>query len=542
MSSDGQTRARLVAALWNLKQAVKKKPLAGIPYIHFNTLLRQPDYRREILDAAKRSDDNAVRRLAEAAEALDNGSTTILNPDDKRWLEQRDREIAGAYTEALERAGRIKHRYAMLAGGMLMTVVIAVAAWVVWQQANRENVVHGAISGDVRWEADGRDYLLDGLVLVEPGSRLMIEPGVTVRGRPGSALVVARGGFLHAKGTRSLPIRFTSAQEPGLRQPGDWGGLALLGHAPINAGAAIIEGFPAGDPRGAYGGSDPSHACGVLEYVRIEYAGFEAFANNELNGLTLGGCGTNTVIDHVQVHRALDDGIEIFGGTVNLSHIVVSQAADDALDWDEGWTGRLQFFISQQTDTGDNAFEGDSHASSPNAAPRSAPVVYNATLIGGNHGAKRAMTLRSGSGGHFANVIASGFALEFADFQGTATPALLENGELAFETLLLHDIGATPLGSGFADETGESDDDGGFSESDYFRNRLDSLHLRSSLRMPTASRSARQPNFTPAGQFEGRAAVPPKGEFWDESAVYPGAVAPGENQPWYEGWTAFPVE
>jgi hypothetical protein len=103
MTSDGQKRAQLVSVLWNLKQAVKKKPLAGIPYIHFNTLLRQPEYRREILQAAKLSDDENVRRFAEEAESLDTGDATLLNPEDKRWLEQRDREIATAYTAALEK-------------------------------------------------------------------------------------------------------------------------------------------------------------------------------------------------------------------------------------------------------------------------------------------------------------------------------------------------------------------------------------------------------------------------------------------------------
>lgn len=394
----------------------------------------------------------------------------------------------------------------------------------------------------MRWTAQDQDYVLDGIVMVQPGSRLMIEPGVHVRGRPGSALVVAQGGFLHAKGTAAQPIVLTSAQEEGLRNPGDWGGLVLLGRAPINAGASIVEGFPSGDSRGAYGGTDPDHACGVLEYVRIEFAGFEAFANNELNGLTLGGCGANTVVSHVHVHRALDDGVELFGGTVDMNHILVTQAGDDALDWDQGWTGRLQFFISQQTDAGDNAWEGDNQSSSPDATPRSLPKIYNATLIGGERGAQRAMTLRSGTGGHFANIIASGFGLEFADLRGTQTPKLIESGSLTFESIVLHDIGSERLQAGASRETGSEDDDGGFSESNYFFNQLDSIYTRSSLRIPVASRSARKPTFTPSGEFEGQSAAPPRGEFWEESARFPGAVAPGDAQPWYEGWTAFPTD
>jgi hypothetical protein len=542
MATDGPQRAQLVSALWNLKQAVKKHPLPGIPYIHFNTLLRQPAYRREILEAAKASEDETVRRLAQEAESMDTGNATLLDPDDKRWLEQRDREIASAYTAALAQASRSKRRYAFIAGGTLAVVVIAAVAWFAWDRLSGAHVVSGSIEGEVRWTAERGAYVLDGIVVVTSGSRLMIEPGVRVRGRPGSALVVARGGFLHAKGTPAQPIVLTSAQEPGLRNPGDWGGLVLLGSAPTNAGSAIIEGFPAGDSRGAYGGNDPAHACGVLEYVRIEFAGFEAFANNELNGLTLGGCGSGTVVSHVQVHRALDDGVELFGGTVDLSHVLVTQAGDDALDWDQGWAGRLQFFISQQTEIGDNAFEGDSNTSNPEALPRSRPVIYNATLIGGDRGAQRAMTLRTGTGGAFANLIASGFALEFADFRGSETPALIDSGELEFATIVLHDIGDNQRSSGFTAETSDADDDGDFSESEFFLRQLDTVYLGSSLRIPVASRSERAPGFVPTGQFDGQAASPPKGEFWDEAATYPGAVAPGESQPWYDGWTAFPTE
>jgi hypothetical protein len=152
------------------------------------------------------------------------------------------------------------------------------------------------------------------------------------------------------------------------------------------------------------------------------------------------------------------------------------------------------------------------------------------------------MTLRTGTGGAFANLIASGFALEFADFRGSETPALIDSGELEFATIVLHDIGDNQRSSGFTAETGDADDDGDFSESEFFLRQLDTVYLGSSLRIPVASRSERAPGFVPTGQFDGQAASPPKGEFWDEAATYPGAVAPGEAQPWYDGWTAFPTE
>lgn len=139
---------------------------------------------------------------------------------------------------------------------------------------NTEKMVSGSITENTTWEA-GSTQVLDGIVYVEKGARLTIEPGTRILGRPGSALVVTRGSFLHARGRTDAPIVFTSAQPEGNRRSGDWGGVVLLGGAPVNVTGAHIEGLHADDHRGAYGGDDPAYSCGVLEYSRIETVDFQ---------------------------------------------------------------------------------------------------------------------------------------------------------------------------------------------------------------------------------------------------------------------------
>ena len=164
-------------------------------------------------------------------------------------------------------------------------------------------LVRGPIVETTTWKT-GRTYRLDGLVFVEAGARLLVEPGVTVLGGPGAALIVTRDASIHARGTEDEPIVFTSARPEGSRASGDWGGVVLLGNAPLNRERANVEGIPRNDGRGIFGGKDRRSNCGVLEYVRIEFAGYPIGADNELNGLTLGGCGSETLVRHVQTNGA----------------------------------------------------------------------------------------------------------------------------------------------------------------------------------------------------------------------------------------------
>ena len=180
------------------------------------------------------------------------------------------------------------------------------------------------------------------------GAELSIEAGTEIQGDQGSALIVTNTARIDAQGTSAAPILFTSSALPSEAAPGDWGGVVLLGLARLSwgdttcdgeAGECVgsVEGIAPGNPRGAFGGDDDTHDCGTMQYVRIEYAGFQFGNDNELNGLTVGGCGDQTTLSYIQVHRGLDDGVEFFGGTAPIDHLIVTGPGDDGLDWDQGW-------------------------------------------------------------------------------------------------------------------------------------------------------------------------------------------------------------
>ena len=146
-----------------------------------------------------------------------------------------------------------------------------------------------------------------------------------------------------ADGTPDAPIIMSSDAAIGSRARGQWGGLIINGSAPTNQGVTFGEG-----DTGAFGGNNPSDSSGTLRYVRLEFAGIEFSPDNELNGIAFQGVGSGTIVDHVQVHMNQDDGIEMFGGTVNLKYVLVTGARDDSFDWTDGWTGKGQFWVAQQ--------------------------------------------------------------------------------------------------------------------------------------------------------------------------------------------------
>ncbi|MET0391266.1 MAG: hypothetical protein ABW321_35160, partial [Polyangiales bacterium] len=204
--------------------------------------------------------------------------------------------------------------------------------------ATDEVNVDADITEDTTWECG--TYLLQKIVYVTEGATLTIKPGVQVLGDTDqsgvvTALIVTRGAKLDAVGTPTQPIVFSSGNPEGARQPGDWGGVVLLGAATINTGTceeadddactggffqSNVEGLDPTDPKSLFGGTDDEHNCGSLEYARIEFAGFQLSMDNELNGLTVAACGSETKLNHIQVHRGSDDGIEFFGGTAGLDH------------------------------------------------------------------------------------------------------------------------------------------------------------------------------------------------------------------------------
>ena len=245
-----------------------------------------------------------------------------------------------------------------------------------------------AANTNVVWTADN-EYILNGLVFVDPGASLTIQPGTVIKGKPGqgensSALVVARGGKIFASGTAEDSIVFT-AEADDVDNPSDlpldarglWGGVIILGNASLNSepGETPIEGIPTTEPRGLYGGSDDADNSGVFRYVSIRHGGTDIGAGNEINGLTMGGVGSGTLIEYVEVYNNKDDGFEWFGGTANTKYLVSAFNGDDAFDYDEGFRGKGQFwFVIQDDETGNRAGE---HDGGPTPEPHtSVPVSF----------------------------------------------------------------------------------------------------------------------------------------------------------------------
>lgn len=409
--------------------------------------------------------------------------------------------------------------------------------------AAAEEHVSGEITQDTTWTA-GTRYVLDDLTYVVNGATLSIEPGTTIEGGGvGSALIVTRGSRLVAEGTPESPIVFTSAIDAGLRAPGDWGGVALLGAAPVNVEGPLLEGIEALGDRGAYGGSDAAHDCGSLEYVRIEFAGFEFSPDNELNGLTLAGCGTGTNIDYVQVHRGSDDGIEVFGGTVDIRHAVLSNIQDDSLDWDLGWTGRAQFLvIRHDADTSDAAFEADNGNPSTEATPRSEPTLFNLTLVGGAGSTSPGLVLRRGTWGAIHNAIITGFPVSGVDIRDafSVAGAELEPPRLLVANSIFFRNGSEGTEHADADGQGADDDDGAFDEDAFLRSEALANRFDVDPELPDAA-NVTAPNLVPAATSPAATggATPPEG--FDVSATYVGALPPG-GPDWTAGWVAYPED
>ena len=247
------------------------------------------------------------------------------------------------------------------------------------------NLVTGTLTENTTWYSDSI-YTLRGRVVVPSGVTLTIQPGVVVKGEAGngsmaSALLIARGGKIDAVGTPNAPIIFTSAADrlqpgqlvsPNLDETmtGLWGGIIVLGYAPISASAVPlqIEGIPSSETNGLYGGTDENDNSGTLQYISIRHGGTNIGQGNEINGLTLGGVGKNTTVDHIEVVANQDDGIEVFGGNAELYYTLVWGQQDDAFDIDQAFSGKFESFIAIGENDHDHAFEFDGGEGTWNAS------------------------------------------------------------------------------------------------------------------------------------------------------------------------------
>jgi len=311
--------------------------------------------------------------------------------------------------------------------------------------------VTGAITEDTTWTNDNI-YQLNQKVVVENGATLTIEAGTIVKGTPGtgslaSALIIARDAQLNAVGTATAPIIFTSTSDniacgeiagTNLDQNdrGLWGGLIVLGNAPCSFSGDIteaqIEGIPADDTFGLYGGTDAADNSGVLSYISIRHGGALIGEGNEINGLTLGGVGNGTIINNIEVVANVDDGIEFFGGTVNASNLLIWAQGDDAIDIDQAYSGTIDNAVVVLGDFSDHAFEVDG----PEGSATGSFILQNATIIGNTVTENGEYAdYRSGATGATNNIYAYGFKASSdveLDNDGVATN--YNNGDLTFGT------------------------------------------------------------------------------------------------------------
>jgi len=241
-------------------------------------------------------------------------------------------------------------------------------------------------------------YLMSGFNYVQNGGKLVIPEGTVILGdfETKGTLIIQRGGKIIANGTADAPIIFTSEKPAGSRAAGDWGGIIILGRSAINtssgADSAEIEGF--GPGLGPIYGGQPvinDDSSGVIRYVRLEFPGINltGISGNEINGLTMGGVGSRTIIEYVMVSYSGDDSFEWFGGTVNPKHLIAYKGLDDDWDCDNGFRGKIQYGLSvRDKDIADvsqsNGFEIDNNNNTPSNTngPRTRPIFSNMTVVG----------------------------------------------------------------------------------------------------------------------------------------------------------------
>ena len=332
-----------------------------------------------------------------------------------------------------------------------------------------ETIEHsGLITSNETWLNSSIHILVDKVVVTD-GAILDIQEGTVIKGRASntpedaSALVIARGGKIYAQGTESSPIIFTAESDNiNVNQIGGenltsndfglWGGLIILGKARISVdGDAIesqIEGIPAEDTFGLYGGVDDTDNSGVLKYVSIRHGGANIGEGNEINGLTCGGVGTGTSISNIEVYANQDDGIDMFGGKTNITNAIVWHVGDDGFDTDQGYSGTLNNLVyirnndSSATESGDHVMELDGAEGSYQASNPTFMTLSNITY---KAGADEIADLRDGVRAKISNLyvfnINTGADIEIDETKGSAN---YDSGLILFEDFEFN-IGTTRL-------------------------------------------------------------------------------------------------
>ena len=299
----------------------------------------------------------------------------------------------------------------------------------------------------------------------------------------------------------------------------------------------VCESFGEGGT-GWYGGDDAADNSGVLRYVRVEFAGTIISPDNELNGIAFQGVGSGTTVEYIQVHMNKDDGVEFFGGTVNVKYALVTGPADDCFDWTDGWQGKAQFVVLQQyDDAGDQGIEADNNAEDNAAAPRSKPTLSNFTIIGSpdSEASDLGMLLREGTGANISNFIVAGFNDACLDLDHTETFENAMSGDsLSGELTITNSIFNCATNFKMDNEKDEDDNPitDPFSVEDFF-NDQDGNQLTDPQLTDAMNQAA--PDFTPAsGSPALSGGQAPSDAFFTE-ASFIGAI--GSDNDWTQGWT-----
>ena len=403
-------------------------------------------------------------------------------------------------------------------------------------------------------------YTLSGFVHVPAGVTLTIEPGTTILGdynTLGSALFVLRGGRIMACGTAAAPIVFTSSRPAGQRQPGDWGGLVIVGNATINRGTDTeLEGRAGEITYG--GGTNDADDSGELCYVRVEFAGYAISPDNELNAFTFAAVGSGTKLEYLQAMSGLDDHFEWFGGTVDSKYLVSYESGDDHFDASEGYRGRSQFMIAYQskvltprpgagTVSGDpQGIENDGCAGAncingQDSQPFTAPLWANFTLIGtgpgfvdatsGGHG----MVIRRGTAGYYVNGVVARWPKSALSVRDATTTARVTAGEMLVANVLSVENGSLlHVGQQPYDTTASSVASAAGSAASLFN------------LLPSDPANAAQFDWAPTAVAPQRtggmstfpAGIAAKAGTFITPTAYRGAADP-QGPKWWEGWTIY---
>lgn len=314
-------------------------------------------------------------------------------------------------------------------------------------QDGSEVELSGSITTDLTLDPT-KTYTLTGPTFVENGATLTIPAGMTIYAASTGAdvyLAVTQGGIIKAEGTASEPIVFTSAAAT--PNAGDWGGIILLGKAPINSvNGTTVTSATSEIASLPYGGTISNDYSGILKYVRVEYSGGRADGISENDAFTFYGVGNTTVIQYIQAFECSDDGIEFRGGTVNASNVALVNCQDDSLDWTEGYTGTLTDVYIKHGAQHDKGIEADGYNIdvANNAGFFSKPTLTNVSILGlGSGTANEAVRLRAGTQGIFSNIYIEGFAEGFdldGDNGDNPTGAGVLSGDLNVDSVLFSDV------------------------------------------------------------------------------------------------------